>query len=87
MRMFRALDTAYFRLKDAWSVLKGEEAILKAYTEGITEGIEIANARLTRALDISDPHRFENQHFKLGYYYATEQAKKVMNIGEDSDLD
>ena len=87
MRMFRALDTAYFRLKDAWSVLKGEEAILKAYTEGIVEGIEIANARLTRALDMSDPHQFENQHFKLGYYYATEQAKKVMQGDEDNGVD
>ena len=85
--MFRALDTAYFRLKDAWSVLKGEEAILKAYTEGITEGIEIANARIQREFDVANPYQFQNNHFKLGYYYATEQAKKVMNIGEDSDLD
>ena len=85
--MLRALDIAYFRLKDAWRVLKGEEAILKAYTEGITEGIEIANGRLNRALAVSDPHQFQNQHFKLGYYYATEQAKKVMSDGQDSDLD
>ena len=85
--MLRALDIAYFRLKDAWRVLKGEEAILKAYTEGITEGIEIANGRLKRALAISDPHQFENNHFKLGYYYASEQAKKVMQGDEDNSVD
>ena len=85
--MFRALDTAYFRLKDAWGVLKGEEAILKAYTEGITEGIEIANARIQREFDVANPHQFQNQHFKLGYYYATEQAKKVMQGDEDNSVD
>ena len=85
--MFRALDTIYFRVKDAWSVLMGREAILKAYTDGIVEGIEIANARLERALSVSDPHQFENQHFKLGYYYASETAKKVMQGDEDNSVD
>ena len=85
--MLRALDTIYFRLKDAWTVLKGEEAILKAYTEGITEGIEIANGRIQRQFAITNPHQFQNEHFKLGYYYATEQAKKVMQGDEDNSVD
>lgn len=85
--MLKALDTIYFRLKDAWDVLLGREAILKAYTDGIVEGIEIANARLERALAMSDPYQFENQHFKLGYYYASETAKKVMQGDEDNSVD
>ena len=84
--MFRALDTIYFRLKDAWQVLLGRDAILKAYTDGIVEGIEIANARVTQVLASADPYNFQNQHFKLGYYYATEQAKKVMQDDNGRDL-
>ena len=85
--MLRTLDVIYFRLKDAWQVVKGEDAILKAYTDGIVEGMEIANARVTRGLDNADPHQFENNHFKLGYYYATETAKKVMHLDEDNSVD
>jgi hypothetical protein len=85
--MLRALDTMYFRLKDAWRVVKGEDAILKAYSEGIVEGMEIANARVISELDSRDPYQFENQHFKLGYYYAKEQVKKVMNLDEDNAVD
>ena len=85
--MFRALDTIYFRVKDAWSVLMGRDAILKAYTEGIVEGIEIANARITQRLDTVDPYNFQNQHFKLGFYYATDTVKKVMQNDEDNSVD
>jgi hypothetical protein len=84
--MLRTLDKAYFRLKDAWTVLRGEDAILKAYTEGVTEGVEIANARIMRQLSITNPHQFESNHFKLGYYYASETVKKVIH-GEDNPLD
>ena len=85
--MFRALDTIYFRVKDAWQVLMGRDAILKAYTEGIVEGIEIANARITQRLDSMDPYNFQNQHFKLGYYYATDTVKQVMQGDEDNSVD
>ena len=85
--MFRALDVIYFRVKDAWQVLMGRDAILKAYTEGIVEGIEIANARITQRLDSMNPYNFQNQHFKLGYYYATDTVKKVMQGDEDNGVD
>ena len=85
--MFRALDTIYFRLKDAWQVLLGRDAILKAYTDGIVEGIEIANARVTQVLASADPYNFQNQHFKLGYYYATDTVKQVMQGDEDNSVD
>lgn len=84
--MLRAIDKAYFRLKDAWTVLRGEDAILKAYTEGVTEGVEIANARIMQKLSMTDPYQFESQHFKLGYYYASETVKKVIH-GEDNAVD
>ena len=84
--MLRTLDKAYFRLKDAWTVLRGEDAILKAYTDGVTEGVEIANARILQRLSSTDPHQFESQHFKLGYYYASETVKKVI-YGEDNAVD
>ena len=84
--MLRALDTIYFRIKDAWHVLMGKEAILSAYTDGIVEGIEIANARIQREFDVANPHQFQSNHFKLGYYYATEQAKKVMQDDNGRDL-
>jgi hypothetical protein len=84
--MLRALDKAYFRLKDAWTVLTGKDAILKAYTDGVTEGVEIANARILQQLGMTDPHQFESQHFKLGYYYASETVKKVIH-GQDNSVD
>ena len=65
----------------------GRDAILKAYTEGIVEGIEIANARITQRLDTVDPYNFQNQHFKLGFYYATDTVKKVMQNDEDNSVD
>ena len=85
--MLKALDTAYFRVKDAWQVLLGKDAILKAYSDGVIDGIDIANARIKAELDTSDPHQFTNQHFKLGYYYAAETAKKVMNHDENNSVD
>ena len=85
--MLRALDKAYFRVRDAWRVLKGEDAILTAYTEGVTEGVEIANARILQRLSSTDPHQFESQHFKLGYYYASETVKKVINNDENNPVD
>jgi hypothetical protein len=85
--MLRTLDKAYFRLKDAWTVLRGEDAILKAYTDGVTEGVEIANARILQRLSSTDPHQFESQHFKLGYYYASETVKKVMSLDESDRIE
>lgn len=85
--MLRTLDKVYFRIKDAIHLLQGKESLIDIYTEGVTAGYQIALGEVRRTLQLHDPSDFSNNHFKLGYYYAAEQAKKVMQIDEDNLVD
>jgi hypothetical protein len=84
--MLRTLDKVYFRLKDAWSIVTGRDDLLRTYQEGYVQGVENAGARIIRELESREPRDFSNQHFKLGYYYATEIGKKVIHNGNRDDL-
>lgn len=85
--MFRALDTIYFRFVEAFRSFKDPDRNLNSYIEGRDFGIVIGNAKVMRALNQADPNDFENNHFKLGYYYATETAKKVMQDDDHNSVD
>jgi hypothetical protein len=84
--MFRTLDRIYFRFVEAFRSFKDPNRSLQSYIEGRDFGEVIGNAKVRRALDQANPDDFQNQHFKLGYYYASETAKKVMqdDNGRDS---
>ena len=83
--MYRALDRIYFRFVESFRSFKDPNRNLESYREGRDIGIVIGNAKVRRALDQADPNDFENNHFKLGYYYATETAKKVMQDDNGRD--
>jgi hypothetical protein len=84
--MLRLLDNIYRRFSVAWSAFRNPDVIHDEYVEGIKWGKVIANAEIERTLELHSPDDFSNQHFKLGYYYASETVKKEIN-GQDNALD
>ena len=84
--MLRTLDNIYRRFSVAWLAFKNPDVIHDEYVEGIKWGKVIANAEIERTLDLHSPDNFSNQHFKLGYYYASETVRKVMQNDEDHSM-
>lgn len=83
--MYRALDKLLLRLSEAYTAFKDPFHSQKQFLLGKDIGKEIAFAQVRQQFATYDPHQFENQHFKMGFHYAKDQAKKVMNL-DDSDL-
>jgi hypothetical protein len=81
--MLRKLDEFYFRARDAWRVLTRPGYIDGFLDDAIITGRFWAYRMIQNQLDEHDPNQFENQHFKLGYYYASEQVKAVIENDED----
>jgi hypothetical protein len=84
--MLRLLDNIYRRFDMAWTVFKNPDFAHNEYLAGIDIGKMIARAQANYTLASFSPDDFSNQHFKLGYYYAAEQLKKVTN-GQDNPVD
>jgi hypothetical protein len=85
--MTKLLDDIYYRFKRAFEMFKYPDLYYSNYQEGVDNGKAIAYAIVKQKLDIHDPYQFENNHFKLGYYYAYEQVQQVMeNDGQDNGL-
>jgi hypothetical protein len=84
--MLRLLDNIYRRFDQAWTVFKNPDFAHNEYLAGIDIGKVIARAEVNRTLASFSPDDFSNQHFKLGYYYAAETAKKVMQNDEDHSV-
>lgn len=85
--MLRILDNFYFRCVGAWKMLTVKDFFIEAIENAHDEGISIGNARVMQQLEKHDPYQFQNGHFKMGYYYAVDQVKKVMtNDNEDNPV-
>lgn len=85
--MLRILDNLYFRFRNAWTVLKDPDALRTEYADGLMDGAEVGKAQIWRQLEKHDPYQFQNGHFKMGYYYAMDQVRKVMPRDEDNSVD
>lgn len=81
--MLRALDKTYQRFANAWLVFRHPDSLNAEYKIGLAIGERIGYAKIQAVLKEHDVHQFSNQHFQLGYYYAAETVKKVMNDDED----
>jgi hypothetical protein len=84
--MLRLLDNIYRRFDQAWIVFKNPDFAHNEYLAGIDIGKMIARAEVNRTLNLYSPDDFSNQHFKLGYYYASETVRKEIN-GQDNAMD
>ena len=80
------LDNIYRRFDQAWIVFRNPDFAHNEYLAGIDIGKMIARAEVNRTLTMFSPDDFSNQHFKLGYYYASETVKKEIN-GQDNAMD
>lgn len=80
------LDNLWLRFLNAWDAFKNLSLLEDLWEEGYDMGQIVAAAKIKSKLEEHDPYQFENEHFKMGYYYAFEQAKKVMNLGEDNGM-
>lgn len=76
--MLRKLDEIYFRFRNAWVVFKNPNYLEMLIEDAELVGAAKANGRVWLGLAKHDPYQFENQHFKMGYYYAQEQVRKVI---------
>jgi hypothetical protein len=76
--LLRKIDKAYFRFRDSWRVLTGKESLDADYERGWKNSYEVTTSRIEAVLRSFDPADFQNNHFKLGYYYAAEQVKKEL---------
>lgn len=85
--MTELLDNIYYRFKRAFEMFKYPNLYYSNYEDGVLSGKSIAYSKIEGILHQHDPYQFENNHFKLGYYYAFEQVKKVINNDEDNPLD
>jgi hypothetical protein len=81
--MLRKLDAFYFRARDAWRVLTRPDYLDGYLDDMLNLGRSRAYAVVKHALDKHDPYQFDNNSFKLGYYYASEQVKAVIRNDED----
>ena len=85
--MLRAIDRFYIRCRNAWTVFKDADALHNEYADGLLDGAAVGKAQVWRQLEKHDPYQFENGHFKMGYYYAMDQVRKVMPRDEDNSVD
>jgi hypothetical protein len=85
--MLKTFDTIYQRISNAWLVFRNPHELHYTYVDGIEMGKAIAFAQVRQQFDTYDPYQFDNAHFKMGYYYAAEQAKKVMPNDENRVVD
>jgi hypothetical protein len=85
-RLLWKLDRAYFRVRDAWRVLTKNGYIDEIRNDGFTWGRWTTERKVLQKLNEHDPNQFENQHFKLGYYYASESVKVVLKHDEDNAM-
>ena len=85
--MLRTLDNIYRRFSLALSAFKNPDLAHNEYVDGLKWGKVIAFAEVNRTLILHDPEQFQNQHFKMGYYYAADQVRAVMPSDEDRSLD
>ena len=83
-RFLWKLDQAYFRVRDAWRVLTKKGYIDDIRNEAMSWGKWVTERKVLKKLNQNDPNQFENQHFKLGYYYASENVKVVLRNDEDN---
>lgn len=74
----RELDYLWLRFQEAWTAFRDPFHSHEQFKLGTELGKAIGFAMVRQQFDTFDPHQFENQHFKMGYYYAADQAKKVM---------
>ena len=81
--MLKALDNIYFRFKEAITAFKEPYYSIRNYGEGLDTGVAIGKSTIIQHLQKHDPYQFENQHFKMGYYYALEQARSCKKDDED----
>lgn len=84
--MLRNLDRIALALESAWACIKNPELINEEFIAGIELGKEIGFAEVRHQFDTYDPHQIDNAHFQMGYYYAVEQAKKVMPNDENRSV-
>lgn len=85
--MTKLIDGIYYRFKRAFEMLRYPDLYYSNYEDGVDSGKAIAYAKVRQQLDSHDPYQFENNHFKMGYYYAYEQLKQVMpNDNEDTSV-
>lgn len=84
--MLRIIDEIYDRFRQAWASFKDPARSSREFASGIRLGKKIAFAQVGQQLRRHDPKDFQNQHFKVGYYYATEQAQAVMVNDENYTL-
>lgn len=85
--MFRAIDNLLLRFDEAWTAFKNPFHSHEQFKTGTQIGKAIAFAQVRQQFETYDPYQFDNQHFKMGYYYAAGQAKKVMQNDEDNSVD
>ena len=85
--MLEKLDKLFYRFEEAYRSFVDPSQTHRAYNDGKEVGKLIGYSQVRRQLDTYDPYQFENQHFKLGYYYAYEKAKEVMKDDEDNSVD
>lgn len=84
--MYKALDNIYFRFKEALAAFKEPYYGLRNYGEGLDTGVGIGKSTIIQHLQKHDPYQFENNHFKMGYYYALEQARSCKKDDEDNTV-
>lgn len=82
--MLNLLDRTYYRFVEAARSFANPNRTNESYDRGLSNGVEVGFARVRQVLDTTDPYQFENQHFRLGYYYASESVKKVITDDEDN---
>jgi hypothetical protein len=84
--MYRALDNLLLRFEEAWTAFRDPFHSHDQFKAGVQAGKEIGFAQVRQQFDTFDPYNIENQHFKMGFYYAKEQAKKVMTDDNGHNL-
>ena len=85
--MYRALDHLWLRFEEAWKAFRDPFHSYDQFKLGQEIGKEIGFAMVRQQFDTHDPYNFDNQHFKMGFHYAADQAKKVMNLDDDNSVD
>jgi hypothetical protein len=85
--MFEVLDKIVFRFEQTFYTFRNPHRNNDSFNEGKSWGEQIAFAKIRQQLKNHDPNQFDNQHFKLGYYYAAETAKKVMQDDDHNSVD
>ena len=82
--MLRQLDHLWLRFTEAFAAFRNPLNAVEQFQLGVELGKQIGHAQVRQKLDEHDPYQFTNNHFKLGYYFAYENVKKVMTVDEDN---